>query len=124
MSREGCKGPSGLVPESIFRFVFLALFARNSSRQTPEAGPEWNFSRLMQTRMGGARNQRSADSFVRAKAPMRRKQADKAVRAPEKSSRRTMIPRDCSAKEPAMPSESVRLGVWREKWISWQWGQE
>ena len=30
-----------------------------------------------------SRNQRSADSFVRAKAPMRRKQADKAVRAPE-----------------------------------------
>jgi hypothetical protein len=29
---------------------------------------------------------------------MRRKYANKAVRAPEKSSRRTMIPRDCSAK--------------------------
>jgi hypothetical protein len=29
---------------------------------------------------------------------MRRQQADKAVRAPEKSSRRTMIPRDYSAK--------------------------
>jgi hypothetical protein len=29
---------------------------------------------------------------------MRRKQADKAVRAPEKSSRRTLIPKDCGAK--------------------------
>jgi len=50
------------------------------------------------TQRGSSRNQRSADSFVRAKAPMRPKQADKAVLAPEKSSRRTMIPRDCSAK--------------------------
>jgi hypothetical protein len=44
-----------------------------------------------------SRNQRSADSFVRAKVPMRQEHADKAVRAPEKSSQRTMIPRDCSA---------------------------
>jgi hypothetical protein len=34
---------------------------------------------------------------IRAKVPMRQEHADKAVRAPEKSSRRTMIPRDCSA---------------------------
>ena len=45
-----------------------------------------------------SRNQRSADSFVRAKAPMRQEHADKAVRAPEKSSRRTMILTYCSAK--------------------------
>jgi hypothetical protein len=45
-----------------------------------------------------SRNQRSADSLVRELPVLGKKHADKAVRAPEKSSRRTMIPRDCSAK--------------------------
>jgi hypothetical protein len=37
VSREGCEGPSGQAPEFIFRFVFFALFARKSSRQTPRS---------------------------------------------------------------------------------------
>jgi len=40
---------------------------------------------------------------------MRRKQADKAVRAPEEFSRRTMIPRDCSANGPG-PDAPAKTG--------------